>query len=141
MSTSRNKSIVILIEIIVTFIMFSFASAVLLQVFAKGAVISGKVKDKNSAVLKAESIIEQIKSTNGSDEELEESLKTIPMGNEFIIYFDENWQQTPAHGRYSARVSRRFEEGNIMSLEVAVFKKDELITSIMAKHFYPEVST
>lgn len=141
MNASRNKSLVILTEIIVTFIMFSFASAVLLQVFAKGAVISGQVKDKNSAVLKAESIIEQLKTTNGSDEEFEKLLKTTPMGNEFVIYFDENWDQTPGNGRFQVRVTRRLEEGNIMSFEVKVLKKDEQITAITARHFYPEVIT
>lgn len=133
----HTRGIFLLVELLVTFLLFCFAVSVLLQVFAKGVQISGKVDNVGSALLKAESIAEQIKTTDGSDASLQTLFGQDGNNNIYNVYYNEKWEQTPGYGTFQTQITCTRDPSGLLTTDIEVYRKNQKLTALQSKHYFP----
>lgn len=95
MSKAKSRTSLVLMELIITILLFSVSSAVCVQLFVHSHLTSIETRDLNNAVNIAQSISEVMSGTDGSLSSIQDFYKTAE-GDEdyFVIYYDENFNET-----------------------------------------------
>lgn len=95
MNKAKSRTSLVLMELIITILFFSLASAVCVQLFVEAHLTSIETKELNNAVNIAQSISEVMNGTDGSLSSVSEFYKTAE-GDEdyFVIYYDNDFKET-----------------------------------------------
>lgn len=95
MKHRSSKASLFLMELIITILIFSAASAVCVQLFAKSHLISLKTQILNHAVIHSENTAEVFLSTQGDLSSMMDLLDPSSLGtlsdSSFCLYYDENF--------------------------------------------------
>lgn len=108
MNNAKSRTSLVLMEIIVTILFFSLASAVCVKLFVHSHLISEDTRRLNKAIGITQSISEIM---NGTDGSISEIRKFFPDAegddNYFVIYYDSNFNETfdDENAEYAADVT------------------------------------
>lgn len=97
MNKLKSRTSLVLMELIITILFFSIASAVCVQLFVKAHLVTKDTYELNNAVGIAESFSEVFRGTNGS---IDEVSKQFPLGivdddgDYFEVFYDEDFVMT-----------------------------------------------
>ncbi len=103
---SRVQSFFLELAVVVLF--FSLAAAIDVRLFAAGHTLSRQSRERNAAVLMAQSIAETIRAGADAPEE---------------IYYDENWKQSGTPAAYRAEIGSESENtaaGELVRYRIAI---------------------
>ena len=91
---NRSRSTLFLMEQLIVIMFFSIFAAVCVNIFFESYKITAESKDKNGAVIIAESVSETFKATNGDAFETARVLEGdfIQDTEAFIVYYDKQWR-------------------------------------------------
>lgn len=141
----RSKSIGLLIELIVSILVFSISCAILLQIFFSAKKSSANAYKSTQALSCAQSLADQFR-VEGS---MALALQTAPGGavveleeNTYVFFFDDAFAPcAEAQSAYRATVAVReqqFRGGTMCSAEIAVCaQSEEPLCSLEAKKYLP----
>ena len=130
---NSSKSGLYLVEFVIVLLFFSIASVVVFQLFVKGSVTSAQAYDINIAVMRDQSITEQVLATGGEDGQLARQFEKSPGG--YVLYFDGKWNETTNHqGVYSAMISVSKKDSMLLS-DVTMKKGTTELYSIHAERY------
>ena len=142
----RSKSTGLLIEIIVSILVFSISCAILLQIFFSAKKSSASAYESAQALSCAQSLADQFR-VEGS---MALALQSAPDGavleeepDRYLFFFDESFSPCPeAQSVYRAAVAvraRQFPGGDLHIAEISVYAKaEEPLCSLEAKKYLPE---
>lgn len=120
MNNQKSKTSLVLMELIITILFFSLASAVCTQLFVRAHLITKNTRKLNEAINVTQSISEVMKGTDGS---LKSVMNYFPnaVGDDdyFVIYYDENFEETEDYENayYAADVTINH-SGNLYTMTV-----------------------
>ena len=91
---NRSKSTLFLMEQLIAILVFALCAAACVQTFVTSYLMVVESKDRNNALIIAESYAESYKAFRGNLEEMSTVLgRTVPSNDrELIVYYDEKWQ-------------------------------------------------
>ena len=96
MNKRSSKSGLFLMELIIAILVFSIASALCIQIFAKSHILSQTTQELNHAVSMSESAAEIFYGTDGTLEEVSKILDSAHMsiqnGNTITLFYDSSFQ-------------------------------------------------
>lgn len=122
-----------LVEFLITLIIFTTTSTIMFQLFVQGSEISASAYDLNRAVVRAESITEQVLASGGDEDALPGQFVRTTGG--FGLYLDGDWKETDAAGgKYYAEISLRTADKMLYS-DVAIKQGDKEIYSLHAERY------
>lgn len=92
---SKSKSSLFLMEMIVTILFFSIASAICVRLFAASHILSKQADELNMAVAASQSFVEVMRGTDGSIEKLLEQFPNAELINDHTLeqYYDESYTE------------------------------------------------
>ncbi len=95
---SKSKSSLFLMEMIVTLLFFSAASAICVQLFAQAHILSRQAEELNMAVAISQSYAEAMRGTDGSIESISVLFPDAERISNQILeqYYDGDYQKCPA---------------------------------------------
>ncbi len=120
----RSKTSLFLMELIITILFFSIASAVCVQFFVKAHTIGEKTRELNYAVAAAQGFAEVMRGTDGSMSSILAIYPDAVQGNEtfFEVFYDEDFQPCePEKAVYVSDVTL-LPNGAIQNMEILVVK-------------------
>lgn len=88
----KSRSLNFLIELLLSVLFFAMASIVCVQLFVKSNQSSALAVATSQAVIKSESIAQQLRSYQGDD--LAQFLSGVQQGDQVVVSLDQNWNQT-----------------------------------------------
>lgn len=88
----KSRSLNFLIELLLSVLFFAMASMVSVQLFVKSNQSSALAVATSQAVIKSESVAQQLRSYQGND--LAQFLSGRQQADGVVISFDQNWEQT-----------------------------------------------
>lgn len=141
---SFSKSGPFLIELIISILFFSVASAVCMQLFVQAHLVSKESNDTNMAVITAQTAAECIKGTNGSGDKLKEFLGAVQGtdNNVYEVRYDKNWSPISDES-YVYKMIIQFDEtdNNFVNASINVIKSDNQtsIYTLETKKYIPTV--
>lgn len=95
MNKSKSRTSLVLMELIISILFFSLASAVCVQLFVNAHITSKKTEELNNAIGITQSITEVMNGTDGSLNSVKDFYKNAEGGNDyFVIYYNENFEET-----------------------------------------------
>lgn len=95
MNKHKSRTSLVLMELIITILFFSLASAVCVQLFVKAHLITKETNELNNAVNISQSICEVMNGTDGSIDSIQNYFPTAVGDDDyFVIYFDEDFNET-----------------------------------------------
>ncbi len=132
----QRRSNIFLMEIIISILFFSIASAVCIQLFAKAKLQSDRAADLNQAVLAASSAAEALEVCDGTPESL---LHCFPdskaEGQTLLVFYDSSWNPCKSSAStYQMEVLISIDEGMIIG-DITVTGKDDVIYTLQAEHY------
>ena len=91
---NRSKSTLFLMEQLIAILVFALCAAVCVKTFVTSYMMAVESKDKNNALIIAESYAESYKAVRGNLEEASAVLggTVLPNENKLVVYYDEKWQ-------------------------------------------------
>lgn len=102
MNNSKSKTSLVLMELIVTILFFSIASAVCVQLFVRSHLLTKDTKELNNAVGICQSIAEVMNGTDGSLYEIKPYFPSATGDdNYFVVYYDEDFNPTLDIDKYA----------------------------------------
>ena len=120
MNNPKSKTSLVLMELIITILFFSLASAVCVQLFVRSHITTRETRKLNEAINICQSISEVMKGTDGSLKSINEFFPDA-VGDEdyFVIYYDDNFKETADYenAAYAADVSV-VHSGNLYNMNV-----------------------
>lgn len=118
-----RKSNTFLIEMIIVILFFALSVAVITQLFATSHRDSTLSADTNSAMLRAESVAEQLRTLRWGEQELGDFLEAasgITEGDSqrCTLYYDKNWKQVQQEARYvlTVEIQPQQKDGGVLLL-------------------------
>lgn len=89
----HSKSALFLMEMIISILFFSLASAVCIQIFAKAHTLSRRTVNQNHAVTQAQNLAECFLALDGDLQQIVELYGACSMdaSNKILVYFDNSW--------------------------------------------------
>jgi len=123
----RNHSAgLFLMEMIIVILFFSICAGICIQVFAKADQMSRKASNLNHAVVRAESIAEEIRSGSGKAD-----------GQTYDTYWDSDWKETadPSRAEYSSRIILSTDQDHMETADIRILKGEEILFSMTADHY------
>jgi len=126
-----SKTAIFLFELMFVILVFSVSAAICSDIFAKAYKFSSDSKDLTTAVLKAESVAEEIKAdvlSNTTDEE-----KTTPVYAK--IYYDKDWQDSSEGDSVYTLTRSPSWHGDVLTVIVQVDRGDEHIYDITVQAY------
>lgn len=120
MNKAKSRTSLVLMELIITILFFSLASAVCVQLFVRAHLTSNETKKLNEAINITQSIAEVMNGTDGSLTSVQNHYpNAVGDDDYFVIYYDENFKETDDYenARYAADVTINA-TGNLYSLNV-----------------------
>lgn len=95
MNKLKSKTSLVLMELIVTILFFSLASAVCVQLFVRSHLLNKETRELNNAINICQSIAEVMNGTDGSLEQIQAYFPSATGDDDyFVIYYDENFKST-----------------------------------------------
>lgn len=95
MNNAKSKTSLVLMELIITILFFSIASAVCVQLFVKSHLLTKETDELNNAVGICQSIAEVMNGTDGSLYEIKPYFPSAEgEDNYFVIYYDDSFKPT-----------------------------------------------
>lgn len=92
---NKSRTSLVLMELIITILFFSLASAVCVQLFVQSHLTTKDTKKLNFAVSISQSIAEVMRGTDGSLEDIQTYFpKAIGDDDYFVLYYDEEFNET-----------------------------------------------
>lgn len=92
---NKSKTSLVLMELIISILFFSLASAVCVQLFVRAHLTTKETKYLNEAVNITQSISEVMNGTDGSLEQIKACFPSAVGDDDyFVIYYDENFKET-----------------------------------------------
>lgn len=117
----HSKSALFLMELIITILFFSLASAVCIQLFAKSHLLSKQTVNENHAVIQAQNLAECFLATEGDMEQLRELFPASATDDSILLLYDENWKECSASDAcYSASMVTQPEADGIITADITV---------------------
>ena len=142
----RTKSIGLLIELIVSILVFSVSCAILLQIFFSAKKGSATAYESTQALSCAQSLADQFR-VEGS---MALALQSAPGGtvveieeDTYVFFFDDTFAPcAEPQSVYRAAVlvrGQQFRSGTMCSAEISIYSRgEELLCSLEAKKYLPE---
>lgn len=141
----HSKSSLFLMELIITILFFSLASAICIQLFAKSHLLSKQTVNENQAVIHAQSLAECFLATDGDMQTLRElfpSATTDSAEDTIILMFDTDWKECDiANACYTATLISNPEKDGLITADITIAPYDSSIDSIYSltiAHHVPE---
>ena len=95
MNKAKSRTSLVLMELIITILFFSLASAVCVQLFVRAHLTSNETKKLNEAINITQSIAEVMNGTDGSLTSVHNHYpNSVGDDDYFVIYYDENFKET-----------------------------------------------
>ncbi len=94
----HSNSGLFLMELIISILFFSLASAVCIQLFAKSHLLSKQTREENQAVIQAQNLAEVWLAAEGDPDQIRAILPDScfdPAACELVLYFDSEWNCIP----------------------------------------------
>ena len=126
-NTGRSRTSLFLMEMIVTVLFFSLASAVCVQCFVNAHVIGRQTQELNHAVAAATGFAEVMRGTDGDIDSIIAVYPKAVKGDEsfFTIFYDENFLPCDADGaRYVGDVTLT-PNGAIQNMTIRIARIDD----------------
>ena len=120
MNKAKSRTSLVLMELIITILFFSLASAVCVLLFVRALLTSNETKKLNEAINITQSIAEVMNGTDGSLASVQNHYpNAVGDDDYFVIYYDENFKETDDYENacYAADVTINA-AGNLYSLNV-----------------------
>ena len=132
----QRRSNIFLMEIIISILFFSIASAVCIQLFAKAKLQSDNTAALNQAVLAASSAAEALEVSDGTPESL---ISCFPGGEAYgrtlRVYYDQSWNPCPSSlSSFQMEVLLSSDRGMITAA-ITVTSADEVIYTLQAENY------
>lgn len=124
MNKAKSRTSLVLMELIITILFFSLASAVCVQLFVKAHLTTNKTRELNHALSITQSIAEVMNGTDGSIKTIKEFYKDVEGSSDyFVIYYDEDFVQTSDYDNatYAADVTVTH-VGNLNNLDICFMR-------------------
>ncbi len=121
---TKSRTSLFLMELIITILFFSIASAVCVQFFVKAHTIGEKTKELNSAVAAAQGFAEVMRGTDGSIDSILSVYPDAIQGSDtfFEVFYDENFLPCePEDAEYVSDVTL-LPNGAIQNMEIQIVK-------------------
>ena len=137
-SMSSSKSRLFLLELILSILIFSVASAVCVRLFAKARSLSDTASELKMAVLQADSAAQSIRASGGDiDSLLSFFPEAEPDGSRLLVGYDKEWSLCPPDGapyRMTLTISR---QGRLISgaIQVESDRRHEPLYSLSVRYF------
>ncbi|MDO4187868.1 MAG: hypothetical protein Q4D29_02660 [Lachnospiraceae bacterium] len=94
MNKSKSRTSLVLMELIITILFFSLASAVCVQLFVRAHLTTKATRELNNAISITQSISEVMNGTDGSLNSVKEFYKDAEGDNNyFVIYYNDNFEE------------------------------------------------
>ncbi len=133
---TKSKSSLFLMEMIITLLFFSIASAVCVQLFAKAHTLSRQAEDLNFAVAVSQNFAEVMRGTDGTmDSLLEHFPDAEQTGSDTLIqYYNADFSPcTETDAIYTAEVTLTFTNAfQMIQTEVSSLETNEIIYDLSA---------
>lgn len=122
----HSRSSLFLMEMIIAILLFSLASAVCIQLFARSHLLSTQTVNQNHAVIQAQNLAESYLSLEGNVATMQDlfSPSELTDENTLRLAFDSSWNLCTAEdnaGFYAELKSTPAEETGIMKGEITVY--------------------
>jgi Tfp pilus assembly protein PilE len=128
-----SRSGLYLVEFVIVLFVLCIVSVIVFQLFIKGSQISADAYDLNIAVVRAESITEEVLASAGEDAILAERFDNANGG--YVLYYDEKWNLTDADKcKYSALISVIQKDFMLLS-DVSIKNSSTVLYSIHTERY------
>lgn len=143
----HSRSSLFLMELILSILFFSLASAVCIQLFAKSHTLSSETINQNNAIVQAQNLAEAWLAAEGSTEEVPMLLDhCVPLEDSAVsLLFDSSWNplgnSAGSEARFIARLSSSSapDEDGLFQAEVTIYEvPDRTIYSLSLSHHVSE---
>jgi len=126
MNGGSSKSLLPLIEILISIGIFAIAVVLTLQLFLLAKFLGNKTSDTAKAIFEVQNIAENIK-TMKTDAEIEDYIKNELNGG--IVYYDENWNiiESEKESVYSLQITMKmdaYNSGGLYKFQIELYKKE-----------------
>lgn len=139
MNKHKSRTSLVLMELIITILFFSLASAVCVQLFVKAHLITKETNELNNAVNICQSICEVMNGTDGSIDSIQNYFPTAVGDDDyFVIYFDEDFNETLDMDTYVYAADVTIDSvGKLYNMDVLIKKKPnyDVIYSIRSSKY------
>lgn len=120
----KSKTPLALMEQLAMVLVFALAAAVCLQVFVLADRISRTCQARDQAVTAAQSAAETLKGYHGDYERAAQRLGGMLDDQRWLLYYDENWQQTEADAAYRMTVTPASSGQTLLGMaDIAVYNE------------------
>jgi len=127
MNGGNSKSLLPLVEILISIGIFAIAVILTLQLFLLAKFLGNKTSDTAKAIFEVQNVAETIK-TMKTDAEIEDYIKNDLNGG--ILYFDENWDiiNGETNAAYNLKIAMEiddtYDSGNLYKFKLDLYKLD-----------------
>lgn len=140
-----------LIELVIVILFFALSVAVIMQLFATAHRNSVLSTETNAAMIRAESVAEQLRMLNWGEQELGDFLGAENSSSEgnaqtCTLYYDQNWERVQSGASYglTVKIQPQQKDGGILLLsDICVEKQTageaETLYSLRADHYLPDM--
>ena len=137
-SMSSSKSRLFLLELILSILIFSVASAVCVRLFVKARSLSDTASELKMAVLQADSAAQSIRASGGDiDSLLAFFPEAEPDGSRLLVGYDEEWSLCPPDGALYCMTLTISRQGRQISaaIQVESDRRQEPLYSLSVRYF------
>jgi len=127
MNGGSSKSLLPLVEILISIGIFAIAVILTLQLFLLAKFLGNKTSDTAKAIFEVQNVAETIK-TMKTDTEIENYIKNELNGD--IVYYDENWNiiASADDAAYNLKITMEIDDtynsGNLYKFKLDLYKTD-----------------
>lgn len=93
MNDGGNKTPLALMEQVIMVFVFALAAALCVQVFVYARTVSVSMEERDHGIVICQNIAETAKECKGNLETLQERMEGSREENEFVLYYDDKWNQ------------------------------------------------
>ncbi|MEA5002672.1 MAG: hypothetical protein VB081_04155 [Christensenella sp.] len=130
----QSKSKLFLIELIIIILFFSIASAVCMNIFARGKVYSNQSTQTTMATLLCQQAAETFKGTNGDEAALAVLLGASQENGRLVVEYDGAFAPTAQDAVYRMEIA--FAEGNgVKEADIVLKKGDDTVYALEAAQY------
>lgn len=147
-----SKSSLFLMELIISILFFSIASAVCIQLFVKAHVLNTRTQDQNQMVVWSQNLAELWRAYDGDNISISNQLRadyacedsSIYLTNlapyTLILYFNKDWELSDQNIVYQVALSGSTydEASRLISSEIIVYRGEEILYTLPLIHHIAE---
>lgn len=147
-----SKSSLFLMELIISILFFSIASAVCIQLFVKAHVLNTRTQEQNQTVVWSQNLAELWRAYEGDNLQIYDRLRadygcedssvylTNVLPYTLMLYFNEDWELSDQDIIYCVSLSgSTFDEANrLISSQISVSRGEEILYTLPLFHHIAE---